>query len=93
VTESIAREVAERVPSLSEADTESVANAIVGRARELLFPNWWNQTYMDTELYRELTVVLATQFRDLGLHGTGTTFVDRCIRLLRKVRFVGAAGE
>jgi type I restriction enzyme R subunit len=93
VIESIAREVALRVPSITEDEAHSVATAIVERARELLFPSWWNQSYMDTELYRELTVLLATQFRDLGLHGGGQTLVDRCIRLLRKVRFAGERSE
>ncbi|MGH2656813.1 MAG: hypothetical protein ACRDIZ_09000 [Actinomycetota bacterium] len=46
---------------------------------------------MDTELYRELTILLATTFKALNLHGSGKDFVDRCIRLLKKVRFVGEA--
>jgi type I restriction enzyme, R subunit len=46
---------------------------------------------MDTDLYRELTIVLVDRFRTLELHGQGKTFVDRCIRLLKKVRFVGVA--
>ena len=47
------------------------------------------QSHMDTELYREFTILLATQFKDRQLHGAGKDFVDRCIRLLKKVRFTG----
>jgi hypothetical protein len=47
------------------------------------------QSHMDAELYREFTILLATQFKDLELHGPGKDFVDRCIRLLKKVRFTG----
>lgn len=91
VVESIAQEVAKRVEGISDERARSVAEAVVGRAGELCFPNWYAQGYMDTELYRELTILLATTFKDLNLHGQGKDFVDRCIRLLKKVRFVGEA--
>jgi type I restriction enzyme R subunit len=91
VGESIAIDVRKRVDGISDDDAGTVAEAIVARAVELCFPNWYAQPYMDTELYRELTIVLATRFRDLNLHGPGRDFVDRCIRLLKKVRFVGEA--
>lgn len=61
----------------------------MARAGELCFPSWYAMPHMDTELYRELTILLATTFRDLNLHGAGKDFVDRCIRLLKKVRFTG----
>jgi type I restriction enzyme R subunit len=91
VMESIAQEVAQRMEGIADDIAQSVAEAIISRAGELCFPNWYSQEYMDTELYRELTILLATTFRDLGLHGPGKDFVDRCIRLLKKVRFVGMA--
>ena len=91
VTESIAQEVTKRVPGISDEQAIAVADAIVARAGELCFPNWFAQSYMDTELYRELTILLATTFHDLDLHGADKNFVDRCIRLLKKVRFVGDA--
>jgi len=91
VIESIALEVGKRVPGISEEDARAVAEAVVARASQLCFPNWYAQTFMDTELYRELTILLATTFKDLSLHGAGNDFVDRCIRLLKKVRFVGEA--
>jgi type I restriction enzyme R subunit len=91
VVESIAKEVRRRVDAVTEAEAETVADAIVARSSELCFPNWYAQGYMDTELYRELTILLATSFKGLNLYGSGTDFVDRCIRLLKKVRFVGDA--
>jgi type I restriction enzyme, R subunit len=93
VEESIAKEVSKRVGKLTDEGSHEVAQALIARARELCFPKWWAQGYMDTDLYREFTILLATDFRDLGLHGPGTDFADRCIRLLRKVRFVGDVEE
>jgi type I restriction enzyme, R subunit len=87
----LAPEVAKRVEGSSEDQARAVAEAVVARARELCFPNWYAQPYMDTELYRELTIVLVDSFKDLELHGQGKNFVERCIRLLKKVRFVGEA--
>ena len=89
VLNSIALEVAKRVEQVSEDTALSVAIAILARANERCFPNWFAQSYMDTDLYREFTIRLAQDFPDLGLHGPGKNFVDRCIRLLKKVRFVG----
>jgi type I restriction enzyme R subunit len=91
IVESIAQEVTKRVAGASDEEARSVAEAIVARAAELCFPNWYAQAYMDTELYRELTILLATRFKDLNLHGADNDFVDRSIRLLKKVRFVGEA--
>jgi type I restriction enzyme, R subunit len=91
VLDSIADEVKKRVEGISDADAHSVAQAIVDRAGDLCFENWWARTYMDTDLYREFTILLATKYKKLGLHGAGKDFVDRCIRLLKKVRFVGEA--
>jgi type I restriction enzyme R subunit len=91
VVESIAREVSKRVEGISDGAARSVAEAVVARASELCFPNWFAQSYMDDELYREFTILLATRFRDLNLHGKGKDFVDRSIRLLKKARFVGEA--
>jgi type I restriction enzyme, R subunit len=83
--------VAKRVDGISDDRARSVAEAIVARAGELCFPNWYAQAYMDTELYREFTILLATTFKNLNLHGQGKDFVDRCVRLLKKVRFVREA--
>jgi hypothetical protein len=78
---------------MSDEQAAAVADAVVARAGELCFPNWFAEPYMDTELYRELAILLATTFHDLHLHGAGKDFVDRCIRLLKKVRFVGDAQQ
>jgi type I restriction enzyme R subunit len=89
VVNSIAKEVAKRVEGISDADALRVAEAIIGVAREKCFPNWFLQAHMDTELFREFTILLAREFRELQLHGPGKDFLDRCIRLLKKVRFEG----
>lgn len=87
IIDSIAKEAAKRVEGITEADALAVAEAIVAKAAEKCFPNWFLQSHMDTELYREFTILLATLFKELHLHGAGKDFVDRCIRLLKKVRF------
>jgi type I restriction enzyme R subunit len=87
VVESIAKEVTKRVEGIAPAAAMAVARSIVSKASELCFENWFRQTHMDTELYQAFTVVLATEYRDLNLHGPGKDFVERCIRLLKKVRF------
>jgi len=89
IVDSIAKEVAKRVEGISEADALAVAKAIVAKAAEKCFKNWFLQSHMDTELYREFTILLATRFKERQLHGAGKDFVDRCIRLLKKVRFTG----
>jgi type I restriction enzyme R subunit len=91
VVETIAREVTKRASDVTEQQARAVGEAIVDRANELCFPNWYAQAYMETELYREFTIVLVERFKDLGLHGPGNDFVERCIRLLKKARFVGEA--
>jgi type I restriction enzyme R subunit len=89
IVDSIAKEVLRRVGGIPETDALTVATAIVSKATERCFKNWFLQDHMDTELYREFTILLATQFRTLQLHGASKDFVDRCIRLLKKVRFAG----
>ncbi len=89
IVDSIAKEVTKRVEGISEPDALAVATAIVSKAAEKCFKNWFLQSHMDTELYRGFTILLATQFKDRHLHGAGKDFVDRCIRLLKKVRFTG----
>lgn len=93
VVDSIAKEAAKRVAHISEGDAMAVAQAIMVKAKEKCFDNWFLQGHMDTELYREFTILLATQFKSLQLHGTGKDFVDRCIRLLKKARFTGGNGK
>jgi len=87
VRNSIAKEVAKRAEGISEERALQVADALVKRAHDLCFPNWYAQPHMDTELYREFTIVLAKNFRELALHGAGKDFIERCIRLLKKTRF------
>jgi type I restriction enzyme R subunit len=89
VVNSIAKKATERVEGISEEAAMAVANAIVNKAREHCYENWFDHPHMDTELYREFTIVLAREYRDLQLHGEGKDFVESCIRLLKKVRFSG----
>lgn len=89
IVNSIAKEVSKRIDGISEEDATRVAEAIVTKASEKCFENWFLQSHMDTELYREFTILLAQQFKDMQLHGPGKDFIDRCIHLLKKVRFVG----
>ena len=42
-------------------------------AREKCFANWFLQGHMDTELYREFTIVLAREFRTLSYTAKGKT--------------------
>jgi len=44
-----------------------------------------------SELFLGITTVLVQQFKDAGLHMPATGFVERCIRLLEKTRFVGVS--
>jgi type I restriction enzyme R subunit len=87
VADSIAAEVRKRCPDLAAETIAQVVDGIVARAGELCFAGWLNQAEMDKELFREFTILLATDYTDLGLHGQDQDFVDRCIRLLKKARF------
>lgn len=89
VADTIAREVTRRSEGATDAIAQQVATAIVARADNLCFPRWFSQSYMDTVLYREFTILLATEFKDRGLHGGSSDFVDRCIRILKKARYEG----
>ena len=89
VADSIAKEVSKRVAGISYEDAVSVSTEIVSKAGKKCFKNWFQQGHMDTELYREFTILLARHFKELQLHGEGKDFVERCIRLLKKARFTG----
>jgi hypothetical protein len=93
VVDSIAKEITKRVEHISEKDAIAAAQAIMVKAKEKCFENWFLQGHMDTELYREFTILLATQYKSLQLHGAGKDFIDRCIRLLKKARFTGDNGK
>ncbi|MBW4523362.1 MAG: HsdR family type I site-specific deoxyribonuclease [Scytolyngbya sp. HA4215-MV1] len=87
VADTIMNLVKERVPNLSDAEAIAVVNAILNKAEALCFPNWFQQTHMDSELYREFTLLLAERYQNLSLHGKSKDFVDRSIKVLKKVRF------
>ena len=89
IVDSIAKEVTKRIEGISEANALAVAEAIAAKAAEKCFKNWLLQSHMDTELYRKFTILLATKYKDMQLHGAGKDFIDRCIRLLKNVRFTG----
>jgi type I restriction enzyme R subunit len=87
VVNSIAKAVKEHLPDLENEKATEVAAAIVAKAKEKCFENWFLQSHMETELYREFTILLAKEFKELQLHGKDQGFVERCIRLLKKARF------
>lgn len=89
INDSIINLVKERLPNIANEQAIAVANAIVSKAESLCFPEWFKQSHMDTELYRNFTLLLNANFKDLGLHGKGKDFIESCIRLLKKVRFCG----
>lgn len=83
----------ERCPDIKKTgQSDDVADAILGKAQEWCFPDWFLKEDMDTTLYGELTILLAGRFGNLGLHGKGKDLVDRCIKLLNKARFTGTSG-
>lgn len=93
VVDSIAMEVLSRVGDVTEDEARAVADALIEEARQICFPNWYAHEDVETDLYRALTIRLFQTFKELSLHGEDSDFVNRCIRLLKKVRFVGEAEE
>lgn len=87
IAESFARAAMERAKGLSNDDATSIAKSIVAKADEILFPGWPEQDYVDIELFREFTKLLAKQFPTAGLHARDKDFVTRCIKLLRRANY------
>jgi type I restriction enzyme R subunit len=85
----IAKAAWERNPGMKAGQSADVAKAILAKADEFCFPNWFQRDDVDTTLYQEFTFTLAGKFGNLGLHGKGKDFVDRCIKLLKRARYVG----
>ena len=91
--EQIAKAIKERSPKIDMAKADEIADAILAKADEWCFENWFLKEDVDTTLYREFTITLAGKFGNIGLHGKGKDFVDRCIKLLKRARYVGKGGE
>jgi len=89
VGESIAQATREINPLITVEQAEAIAAAVVGKAREVCFPNWHLKTDVKQELFLRITTTLFQNFRDANLHMPATGFVERAIRLLEKTRFVG----
>jgi len=85
--EQIARLVWDRCPDIKAGQSDEVAEAILAKAGEWCFPEWFLKEDMDTKLYQEFTFTLKGKFGNLGLIGKGKDFVERCIKLLKKARF------
>ncbi len=85
----IAKAVWERCPDIKTGQSDDVADAILAKANEWCFENWFLKEDVHTALYREFTIMLAGKFGNLGLHGKGKDFVDRCIGLLKRARYIG----
>lgn len=89
VAESIADAARALNPSLSTEQSSAVSAAIVAKASEFCFPNWWLRSDVKQTLFLEVTALLVQQFKDANLHKPATGFVERAIRLLERTRFVG----
>jgi type I restriction enzyme R subunit len=87
IAEAVATAAKERAPGISDAEAVKISKALLAKADELCFPGWEEQEAMDTDLFRELTVVLAQEFPAAGVHAPDKDFVARCIKLLRKVHY------
>ena len=72
---------------LNEEEAAKIGTAIVAKADELCFPGWEEQEHMQTELFREFTILLANQFPAADLLTAESDFVTRCIRLLQKAKY------
>jgi len=94
VRESIAKAaLKEALYVIDEEGAGEVADAILDKASEICFENWFLKEEMETTLYRELTILLAQEFKNAELHQKGKTFIERTIKLLKKVRYCGAPKE
>lgn len=90
VRESIAKAaLKEALYLLDEESAFDIADAVLLKADELCFENWFSKEEMDTTLYREFTILLVQSFKKYELHKKGKLFIDRTIKLLKKVRFSG----
>lgn len=85
--ESMAKAAKERGDGLSDDDATKIAEALLAKADEILFPGWTEQEHLDTELFREFTKLLAKQFRPAALHNREKDFVERSVKLLRKANY------
>jgi type I restriction enzyme, R subunit len=93
IVESFMKAAQERSPDISDNEAAAVASSLIARADEILFPGWTEQDYVDTELFRAFTIVLAKQFAAAGLHNTDKDFVDRCIKLLHRTHYRATSND
>ncbi|CAN5501171.1 HsdR family type I site-specific deoxyribonuclease [soil metagenome] len=91
VRNSIAKEVVKRVPDLAEDRALQVSDELLLKAKTVCFDGWWHHQAKETDLYRELLIVLVQRFKELDLHAKDNAFVEKVIRLLKKVRFCDEA--
>ncbi|WP_417733005.1 type I restriction endonuclease subunit R [Rosistilla oblonga] len=87
VGESIANAAMEINTAITPEQATAIATALVQRAAEVCFPNWYRSSDARGDLYLALTTVLVRDFKDSGLQSPASGFVDRAIRLLEKTRF------
>lgn len=87
IAKALAKAAKERAAALSDSDAAKLASAIIAKADEACFPGWEQQEAVDTELFREITILLAQDFPKAGLHVPEKDFVARCIKLLHKTRY------
>lgn len=90
IRESIAKAaLKEALYLLDEESAFEIADAVLLKADELCFENWFSKEEMNTTLYREFTILLAQGFNKYELHKKGKLFIDRTMKLLKKARFSG----
>jgi len=88
IAESFTKAAQERSPRLSTEAAGQMAAALLAKADELLFPGWTEQEdASNKDLFREFTKILVKQFPAAELHGIDKDFVDRCIKLLRRLNY------
>jgi type I restriction enzyme R subunit len=93
VGDSISQAAKEINPAITDEKAVAIANALVGEANKICFPNWHLKGDVKSDLFLAITTVLVRQFKDANLHMPKTGFVDRVMRLLEKTRFVGKSDE
>lgn len=74
-------------------DAAKIATSLVGKADQVLFPGWPEHEYVDVELFREFTKVLAKEFPTAGLHAKDKDYVSRVIKLLRRANYRAKADD
>lgn len=94
VRNTIAKEAMKRSPSLQEEQALDLSDAVLQTVKPICFKGWWqDHDEVDTELYRQLVILLVQNFSGTGLHSKDSGFIPRVTRLLKKVRYYDDDGS